>query len=629
MMRLPIMIFARTMLCVTVLCLTAFPALAGGAVYVDDDASPGGDGASWATAFTFLQDAITVAEAGGVSEIRLAQGTYRPDRSAAIPAGTADPLATFALASGVTMRGGYAGVGAKNPDLHDSAKFATILTGESFIHHVLSATTVDPSAAVADCIITSGNANGANFLDRSGGGLLAQTGTTTLTNCTFELHNAMTSGAAIMVRDNAAVIVNDGMFISNSAPRGGAIDVNAGTFTMTGGSFTSNASSGLGGAVYSMAGTTTVITGVTFAQNASQTGGGAWRIASSATTTATSCVFTLNTSATAGGAVEVASSNAQFSHCRFIDNTAVGDGGAVAALFFSAPTLMRCVLRGNEAQDGGALLCNGLADAVVTSCIFENNAATGNGGAVFLTELSEPVFANGVFIDNTAGGDGGAMHGDFQALATLINCTIARNVAGGSTGGVRCFNTSDATLINTILWENTDAVATGEAAQITTDGAVLSFTSCCVEGWTGGFGGSGNTGVDPVFKVFPRLSPCSPVIDAGTNAIVSEVGGDDVIGGPRFVDMPAVPDTGVGSAPLVDLGAYETQSSACPADVAPFQFATESYGNGAVNIDDLVAVINAFGATGDQREDIAPTCGNGVVNIDDLIAVLNAFGACL
>ncbi|MCA9295850.1 MAG: hypothetical protein KC983_05020, partial [Phycisphaerales bacterium] len=227
-----------------------------------------------------------------------------------------------------------------------------------------------------------------------------------------------------------------------------------------------------------------------------------------------------------------------------------------------------------------------------------------------------------------AGGDGGALHGDFQAVATLINCTIARNVAGGNTGGVRCFNTSDATLINTILWENTDAAASGEVAQITTDGAVLSFTSCCVEGWTGGFGGTGNSGVDPVFKVFPRLSPCSPLIDAGTNAIAGDVGANDVIGRQRFVDMPSVPDTGVGSAPLVDLGAYELQDAGCPADIAPFQSATEPNGNGMVNIDDLVAVINLFGATDDSPADITPTCGNDMVNIDDLVTVLNAFGVC-
>ncbi len=63
----------------------------------------------------------------------------------------------------------------------------------------------------------------------------------------------------------------------------------------------------------------------------------------------------------------------------------------------------------------------------------------------------------------------------------------------------------------------------------------------------------------------------------------------------------------------------------CPGDITP------AGGNGTVNIDDLVAVLNAFGpcpAPGNCPEDITPAGGNGTVNIDDLVAVLNAFGAC-
>jgi len=51
-----------------------------------------------------------------------------------------------------------------------------------------------------------------------------------------------------------------------------------------------------------------------------------------------------------------------------------------------------------------------------------------------------------------------------------------------------------------------------------------------------------------------------------------------------------------------------------------------------VNIDDLVAVLNAFGPCGVPPAicgaDITPSGGNGVVNIDDLVAVLNGFGVC-
>jgi len=60
--------------------------------------------------------------------------------------------------------------------------------------------------------------------------------------------------------------------------------------------------------------------------------------------------------------------------------------------------------------------------------------------------------------------------------------------------------------------------------------------------------------------------------------------------------------------------------------------ATPPGGNGVVNIDDLVAVLNSFGPCAappaNCAADITPAGGNGVVNIDDLVAVLNAFGPC-
>ncbi|MEM7229314.1 MAG: thrombospondin type 3 repeat-containing protein [Planctomycetota bacterium] len=69
----------------------------------------------------------------------------------------------------------------------------------------------------------------------------------------------------------------------------------------------------------------------------------------------------------------------------------------------------------------------------------------------------------------------------------------------------------------------------------------------------------------------------------------------------------------------------------CPADCAPDN-GDGTFGNGLVNIDDLLAVINAFGSAGGPCDN-APdngdgTFGNDLINIDDLLGVINAFGAC-
>jgi len=57
-------------------------------------------------------------------------------------------------------------------------------------------------------------------------------------------------------------------------------------------------------------------------------------------------------------------------------------------------------------------------------------------------------------------------------------------------------------------------------------------------------------------------------------------------------------------------------------------------GNLLVNVDDLLAIINAWGVCPNPANcpaDIAPTgppVGNDVVNVDDLLAVINGWGMC-
>ena len=57
-------------------------------------------------------------------------------------------------------------------------------------------------------------------------------------------------------------------------------------------------------------------------------------------------------------------------------------------------------------------------------------------------------------------------------------------------------------------------------------------------------------------------------------------------------------------------------STPCPADITA---------NGIIDVDDLLAVVNAWGTKGGA----ADVTGNGVVDVDDLLAVINAWGTCL
>lgn len=91
-------------------------------VYVRESAAPGGTGLSWATAYQDLQDGLQHAEAcAAANEIRIADGTYVPDR------GTGDQSMSFEILESVAIVGAYAPGGSAMPDpsVHE-----TVLSGD-------------------------------------------------------------------------------------------------------------------------------------------------------------------------------------------------------------------------------------------------------------------------------------------------------------------------------------------------------------------------------------------------------------------------------------------------------------------------------------------------------------------
>jgi hypothetical protein len=73
------------------------------------------------------------------------------------------------------------------------------------------------------------------------------------------------------------------------------------------------------------------------------------------------------------------------------------------------------------------------------------------------------------------------------------------------------------------------------------------------------------------------------------------------------------------------IGEYDLDLSlsTCPADIAPV-----GSGNGVVDVDDLVAVILAWGPCSGCAEDFTPPGGNGQVDVDDLVGVILGWGIC-
>ncbi len=106
---------------------------AGTVWHVDATAPPGGDGLSWTSAFAHLQDALTHPDIAIGDEVRVAEGRYYPDRSAADSAGTDEREARFRLINGVSIYGGFpAGGGDGSFEARDPGRFESTLSGDLF-----------------------------------------------------------------------------------------------------------------------------------------------------------------------------------------------------------------------------------------------------------------------------------------------------------------------------------------------------------------------------------------------------------------------------------------------------------------------------------------------------------------
>ncbi|NOX60312.1 MAG: hypothetical protein GXP29_15840 [Planctomycetes bacterium] len=263
------------------------------------------------------------------------------------------------------------------------------------------------------------------------------------------------------------------------------------------------------------------------------------------------------------GAVYCRNSQVDFKDVRFVNNAAAF-GGALYMVTGSAGVFDRCRFMGNLAA-------------------FDAAVGGGVGGAVFVSSASTPTFQNCLFVGNEARNlgnmfsveaNGAAIYASSTSVTDFLNCTFAGNSADDFGGGLAAFGSADVSIQNTILWNNTDITGSTESSQIHVGGGTVSLDYSCVMGLSGSLGGIGNIAVDPLFTdadgadntvgtldddLLP--SPASPCIDAADNTVsfAGVVVIFDVETFPRFADDPVVVDTGNGTAPVIDIGAYERQ----------------------------------------------------------------------
>lgn len=339
-----------------------------------------------------------------------------------------------------------------------------------------------------------------------------------------------------------------------------------------------------------------------------------------------------------GAGVRCVNGSVTIRNCVFENNRAnnanVGGGGAT--FFFGSNSVVdRCTFNGNVAGQYGGASEVFSATVAFTNCVFFNNTARVGGGIEFGSGTG--TVTNCVFIQNMAGGSaaifanngGGAIAAYNSSNVTVRNSSFFDNRAnwsGASNGGGGFLQSgSNINIGNSVLWANIAATGTVEQQQWLKFGAgAQTLNHSDVQGLSGALGGAGNISSDPLFvdstppgfNLAPGVG--SPLIDSASNALVPGGVTTDVAGNPRFVDALSYPDTGVGPAPIVDMGAYEAAANTpglCPADLN---------GDGVVGSADLAALLGAWGS-GPGPADLD---GNGVVGSSDLASLLGAWGPC-
>ena len=529
-------------------------------LHVDDDAPAGGDGHTWKTAYRFLQDALMFAAEpeNGVSEIRTAQGVYRPDRTENNPKGDGDREGTFQLINGVSLLGGYAGIGADDPDERDIELYETILSGdllgddeadfknnnENSFHVVTGSLTIN--AVIDGFTVTAGNANDSSN-NSLGAGMFnsfqEQIGTKAgpqVSNCVFVLNSAY-KGGGIWIGYNSNPQINNCKFIANSATLGGGIHNRADDARITGYQFIGN----------------TAILG--------------------------------------GGIVDI--SDAIINNCDFIDNLATWGGGIY--LIARKTLIINCSFFNNVADAyGGGMYSEAHTNTSPTlaNCIFSYNTVKGDGygGAIFAGGDGLGRFINLTITNNIAGTDGG--------IYFYGNLHVSNSIIWGNKNGQITYKDGDDDELDLLISNNCIEGGYKGAGNIDSDPLfvdpenndyrLLPGSPCIDSGFN---------------NAVPRDSA-----DLDSDEDFKEFIPFDFDGNPRFVDDPASIDVGCGVMGLVDMGAFEFQDGKA-AQPLPGDFD----GDGVITLDDLIELLSEWGQCDSCC--VADLDVNGSVSTSDLL----------
>ncbi len=389
----------------------------GRIIYVEDDADGLNDGTSWTNAYRYLQDALADANTvPDANEIRIAQGTYRPDQGKGIA--PMDRTTTFLISRSMTIKGGYAGLGAPDPNYRDIDAYSTVLTGDL----------VSNDGPMNEATLFFGDPTRSDNVSRV---LTVDTPAPVMLEGLTVAGSYGTDGAGLYTEGRSVMAVNDCAFVANA---GGGIYLLYADLTALRCRFIGNWSLGGGAGIACHVGLFT-IKDCAFSRNVScsnccDTGfGGAFYSRSHAEgSLIENCTF-IDNAAAEGGAIALGGfawssgffnpNPAQILGCTMIDNHAgrCGFGGGAISMGGTALTVRDCVFFGNASQRFGGAISNNGGELDLARCLFAGNLAQDVGGGLF------------AFGRTWSREVQGKVNHDFHV--TVDNCTFAGNRASG------------------------------------------------------------------------------------------------------------------------------------------------------------------------------------------------------
>lgn len=437
---------------------------------------------------------------------------------------------------------------------------STVIDGGGVTGWVVTAASGEGAGSVLrGFTVTGGFGQTASGAD-TGGGFLIQGASPTVEGCVFVGNEGLLGGGVKVV--GGSPVFRETSFTGNNALQGAGLYIEFGDLTIEGSTFEGNSARGFGGALAIVASGDARVVDTEFLDNEAINAG-------------------------FGGAVYVNHSTIDFSNLVFADNgkaevtpggfnsftVSTGGGGAVYTTN-TGGRINASRFDNNIAAAGTALyIAGGQTLEVVNSLFTRNGSFCGCGTGVIYTNTSAPVLANNTIADN--GGFFGIYN--YGGTYTVSNSIFAgqSNPIGGNYGDTRLeYSVYDNALFRTTLGPG----------NVQADDALLD---------------AGND--------YAPL-PGSPAIDAGDNSLVPAGVTTDLLGNPRFADDPNTPDTGVGDAPIVDIGAIEfiPAQTICAGDMN---------GDGVMDLADLNMFITAF-TSGMSGADMN---GDGVLDLADVM----------